>query len=257
MDPWSLPQPRHLVAAASGGLHYHFGHFVSSVEPLDTALHRMTATCATYLHAHSRVLDVGCGAGGSARLLARLGHEVLGVDPCADTLEFAAAAHAAEPGVRFERGELTDFPSRATVERGAEARFDAALMLEVLQHFDDLHASFRAARRVLAPGGRLILADVFCVPRLSRERVPYHRLEHAFEAARDTGFEVLERRSLSRRVRPTPGKLVAAAKRVCAPLAASRPELAAELRELTLQCRALDTALRDGDLVYEVLALGR
>ena len=46
----------------------------------------------------SRVLDVGCGAGLAAEALARLGHDVLGIDAAGEAIQ-AAEAHAAGRGL--------------------------------------------------------------------------------------------------------------------------------------------------------------
>src|SRR3954452_22813444 len=53
------------------------------------------------------VLDIGCGTGTFACLLAEQGVEVVGVDPAAAMLEVARRKHAAER-VRWVHGTVTD-----------------------------------------------------------------------------------------------------------------------------------------------------
>lgn len=66
-----------------------------------------------------RVLDVGCGPGRHARLLAEAGLEVVGVDISATFVELAA--DGAPPGATFQRLDARDLPF--------DAEFDAAISL--------------------------------------------------------------------------------------------------------------------------------
>ena len=92
-----------------------------------------------------RVLDLGCGKGRFALALAALGAEVVGVD-----LSGAMLAHAAGIG-----------RARATARRlpFASAAFDAVVAVEMLEHVDAVAPVLREARRVLRPGGRLVIVD--------------------------------------------------------------------------------------------------
>ena len=92
-----------------------------------------------------RVLDVGCGTGYlSARLLAD-GHAVTGVEP-----DDAARALAAQrlPEVVAARAEALPFP---------DASFDTVVATDVLEHVADDAAAVTEFRRVLKPGGWLVL----------------------------------------------------------------------------------------------------
>lgn len=105
----------------------------------------------------TRVLDLGCGIGGPARLIAgRTGAFVTGVDL---TAEYVAAAQelSALVGlgdrVRFLQGSVTALPL-------ADASADLALMQHVGMNVADKPALFREAARVLAPGGVFALFEV-------------------------------------------------------------------------------------------------
>lgn len=92
-----------------------------------------------------RLLDVGCGDG---RFLARmrdLGWEVEGVD-----FDPAAAARARERGLEVRGGTLEEaaYP---------DGRFDAVTLSHVVEHVFDPRALLSECRRVLAPGGRLVV----------------------------------------------------------------------------------------------------
>ena len=93
----------------------------------------------------ARLLDAGCGTGG---FLARL------AEPRAVGLEFnppAAIRAAAKSGDRVVAGSVNAMPF-------ADASFDAVASLDVLCHAGaDPAAMLSELRRVLAPGGRLVL----------------------------------------------------------------------------------------------------
>src|SRR5215471_13480282 len=66
------------------------------------------------LGAHS-VLDVGCGTGNWASMLAQRGFEVIGLDPAAASLDVARAKPGAQR-VRWIHGDVTSRPAlRATL----------------------------------------------------------------------------------------------------------------------------------------------
>ena len=76
----------------------------------------------------SRVLDVGCGAGLAAEALARLGHDVLGIDAAGEALA-AARAHAEGEGLKLA---YRDAVAGDLVTEGA--RFPVISALEVIEH---------------------------------------------------------------------------------------------------------------------------
>ncbi|MGV9883246.1 class I SAM-dependent methyltransferase [Streptomyces sp. NPDC003006] len=96
------------------------------------------------------VLDIGCGDGTAAATAAPLlaGHRVIGVDWSQDALK---RAHARLPYV--VRGELTDggLPF-------ADGAADAVLFSEVIEHLVDPDSALDELRRVLRPGGHLMLS---------------------------------------------------------------------------------------------------
>ncbi|OIO03991.1 MAG: ArsR family transcriptional regulator [Desulfovibrionaceae bacterium CG1_02_65_16] len=104
------------------------------------------------LHPGMIVADLGCGPG---ELLSRLGEsarQVIGVDASPRMLELAGARLAGRSNVSLRLGELEHLPLR-------EAEAQAVTLSLVLHHIDDPHAALAEARRVLAPGGSLLVAE--------------------------------------------------------------------------------------------------
>ncbi len=101
-----------------------------------------------------RILDIGCGAGILSEPLARLGAEMVGIDPAAENIE-AARLHAGESGV------AVDYRA-TTAETLAEAgeRFDVVLAMEVVEHVVDVPAFVTTCAGMVKPGGLLVMATL-------------------------------------------------------------------------------------------------
>lgn len=108
----------------------------------------------------SRVLDIGSGIGGAARLIAgRFGCAVTGIDLTPDFVDTARALTemcGMAGQVRFEVASATALP----FDDGA---FDLAMLLHVGMNIPDKQAVFREARRVLVSGGVFAVYDVMKV----------------------------------------------------------------------------------------------
>jgi 2-polyprenyl-6-hydroxyphenyl methylase/3-demethylubiquinone-9 3-methyltransferase len=100
------------------------------------------------------VLDVGCGAGLFAEPLARLGANVVGVDPAAASIE-AARRHAEETGARLA------YRVAAVEELQAEpSRFDVVSVMEVVEHVADPAHFVTAVASLIKPGGLLLASTL-------------------------------------------------------------------------------------------------
>ncbi len=107
------------------------------------------------LETGTRLLDVGCGIGGTARMAALAGAQVTGVDL---TPEFVTTA--TELTARTGLSERATF----TVTPGETLPFDdrsfgAAVMIHVGMNIPDKRAVFAEVHRVLAAGGRFVLYE--------------------------------------------------------------------------------------------------
>jgi SAM-dependent methyltransferase len=104
-----------------------------------------------------RVLDAGCGIGGTARLIAaERGAHVTAVDLAPEYCEVAGWLNdAVGLGDRIEvrTADVTELPFGA-------GSFDVVISQHVQMNIADKQRLYAEARRVLAPGGRLALWDV-------------------------------------------------------------------------------------------------
>lgn len=103
----------------------------------------------------TRVLDIGCGIGGPARLMAeRYVADVTGIDLTPGFVETARRlTEAVGLSGRFVAGSALDLPFEA-------GSFELATLLHVGMNLPDKPRLFAEAARVLAPGGTFAVFDV-------------------------------------------------------------------------------------------------
>lgn len=148
-----------------------------------------------------RVLDVGCGTGNLLPRLAAWADSIecyVGLDPSFEMLHVAGAKGAEAP---FPAARLSS-PAEALPLRAHS--FDTAVTASSLHYWPDALAGLREIRRVLRPGGTLLLLD-WDASRLSMRLldawmrttgVRYRRMYGAREVERmlgEAGFEVVGR----------------------------------------------------------------
>jgi GT2 family glycosyltransferase/SAM-dependent methyltransferase len=111
-------------------------------------LHRY-ALCREYV-AGKRVLDLACGTGYGTAILGSTGAEVTGVDISADAIKIARRRNTGD-NVKFLIADCFDLPFESR-------RFDVVVANEMIEHVADHDGLLQEARRVLAPGGLLLVS---------------------------------------------------------------------------------------------------
>ena len=97
------------------------------------------------------VLDAACGEGyGSSYLASRASH-VTGVDISQDSISHARSRYAAE-NLDFDVADCRDLPF-------GDGQFDCVISFETLEHLVEQEALLHEFRRVLAPGGFLMISS--------------------------------------------------------------------------------------------------
>jgi len=119
-----------------------------------------------------KIIDLGCGTGWLTNILATFG-PTTGVD-----LSPEAVAHAREafPRAQFEHVDFRNWTP-------TQADFDVVVSQEVLEHVEDQAAYLALARRLLRPGGYLVLTmpnkpTFEALPEATRDRWKPQPIEH-------------------------------------------------------------------------------
>lgn len=119
-----------------------------------------------------KVLDIGCAAGTITRMLAERvgeGGQACGIDASAARLEQARAYPQQCPNIEYRQGDALRLPA-------ADGEFDAAWSRFVMEYLADPLDAMREMRRVVRPGGTLLVSD------LDGNCVWHHPINAAFEA---------------------------------------------------------------------------
>jgi len=152
------------------------------------------------------LLNAGCGTGEFNFYLRDRFEQSYGVDINADDIA-SAKVLTEDPNIQFDTGDITklDFPDEF---------FDAVICVDVLEHVDEPEQAVRELRRVLKPGGQLVVTVPnhrypffydpinFILERLFRRHLPigiwgfgHTKLftqESLVELLEDAGFSVLK-----------------------------------------------------------------
>ena len=132
-----------------------------------------------------RVLDVGCGRGGTVATLLRLyrPRAVVGVDLSPAAVSFCRRGQP-DRRASFEVGDAQRLPF-------ADASFDVVTNVESSHCYPDVAAFYAEVRRVLVPGGWFLYTDLVATASLPARRAALARLSLCPEVERDVTANVL------------------------------------------------------------------
>lgn len=147
-------------------------------------LHRYLLACE--LAAGKTVLDIACGDGYGAAMLARHAAQVTGVDIDTPTVERARGKYVAD-NLRFLQGSATDIPLD-------DDSVDLVISFETIEHLMEQDRMLYEIRRVLRPEGFLLISSP---DKYEYSDVPgYHNEFHLKELYRQE-FEALLQKHFS------------------------------------------------------------
>jgi 2-polyprenyl-3-methyl-5-hydroxy-6-metoxy-1,4-benzoquinol methylase len=99
-----------------------------------------------------RALDLGCGSGRHTILLAQRFEQVDAIDISVQMIDLAKAKRP-RPNISYAHADLQDV--------AGASRYDFVLSVLTLHHVPDLHAVLAHIKMLVAPGGRLVVADMY------------------------------------------------------------------------------------------------
>ncbi len=129
----------------------------------NAALWRIATVRAVDPKPGERVLDIAAGTGTSSVALAKSGAEVIALDFSAGMVEEGRKRH---PDLTFVQGDAMKLPF-------ADGEFDAVTISFGLRNVQQPKVAIAEMRRVLKPGGRVVICE-FSRPPLGALRAGYH-----------------------------------------------------------------------------------
>jgi SAM-dependent methyltransferase len=140
-----LPAPAHPVLAFTGE------RFAPEVKGAIWHEHWHRYCAVRPLAAGKRVLDAACGEGYGSFLLAGVARDVIGVDIASEAIAHAHSRYEA-PNLRYVRASCSALPL-------PQSGVDLVVSFETIEHLAAQREMLAEFRRVLAPGGVLVLSS--------------------------------------------------------------------------------------------------
>jgi 2-polyprenyl-3-methyl-5-hydroxy-6-metoxy-1,4-benzoquinol methylase len=210
------------------------------------------------------VLDVGCSQGIASILLAREGHRVIGIDREHEAVRAARERLDQEEAFVRERAEFRVGEGRAVAV--PDGSFDAVLLGEVLEHQLDPGKLLDEARRVLRPGGRIVITTPYGIHPYPDHKEPLYLgalLERLSSKLSIAEIALVDRYAgvVAERTKDRAPRVWRRALRVAESRLADQDEAMEQLRgaldELREGARALERSLQEEDLAKQATEIQR
>lgn len=135
-----------------------------------------------------KVIDLGCGSGYGSAELARKAEQVMGVDVSEEAIREARERYAL-PNLQFEVASVDRLPF-------ADGSFQLGVCFEVIEHLENYRDLLAEARRVLAPGGQLVIStpnlEFYAESRKKDGPNPFHVHEFRYNEFREVLSEFFD-----------------------------------------------------------------
>jgi SAM-dependent methyltransferase len=194
----ALQYPFNIYRELTGNDYFHFGLWEEGTRSIEEAQDNLAACLLERIpETELRILEVGCGLGKLAALMASKGHRVVGVDIDEEKIAYAIERYSSE-NVSFVAGDF--FGAAEGLENGI---FDFVVFSESSQYFEDLRRVFGRCRMLLAEKGKILLCDEMINTPQIKDKTAVKLGDDYLFALYENGFRIVEHRDLSEKIRPT------------------------------------------------------
>jgi ubiquinone/menaquinone biosynthesis C-methylase UbiE len=139
-----------------------------------------------------RAADIGCGPGTAVRIAAARGIPVTGIDPSPVALRMARILSRNSPA-----GQVTYAPGSAEQLPLPDGSVTVAWSISSVHHWADPAAGCAEIHRVLAPGGRFLLAERLLRPGTSGHGYTSERAEELCRTLTSLGFTAVRSHTIT------------------------------------------------------------
>lgn len=146
----------------------------------------------------AKVLDVGCGLGLSAYLLAQKGYKVTAVAPSQEMTHYAQQTYGGN-GIDFE---VLGFLDKHEVVF-AQEQYDILFFQESSQYISPLDAVMKKSRQLLKDKGFLIICDEVCYDKSIKHETAVHLFNDFLITFAENGFRITENKKIGKIIFPT------------------------------------------------------
>lgn len=201
-----LPEPFSFYRAILNGDHLHFGLWPDNTVSysLEEAQENMFNVLLSFFPAPPvRVLDVGCGLGYSAALLAQRGYQVTAIAPSEELIAYAQK-HYGTSGVTFKVLSYLDEDESVF----SREYYDVVLFQESMQYLRPLEKVIKRARHILRENGLIIIGDEVRYDRAITAETAVHSAADFTIQLSENGFRIMENMKVGENVKRTCNLLI-------------------------------------------------
>jgi 2-polyprenyl-3-methyl-5-hydroxy-6-metoxy-1,4-benzoquinol methylase len=202
----NLPEPFGFYRLVLNSDHLHFGLWPDELPDLDLekAQDRMFELLLSLLpKPPADILNVGCGLGLSASMLAQKGYRVTAIAPSPELISYAKKKYE-KYGVDFQVAGFFENSS----ERFHARQYDIILFQESFQYLHPLNTAVHRARALLREKGKVIISDEMCKDRSIQSQTAVHHHQDVTFALAEHGFRILSRLEIQDQVKHTCSQII-------------------------------------------------